>query len=154
MRKLHLAGLLVVSAFALLASHGCSKSNAGDPNGRPVTGTVTYKGSPVEGATVTFTSTGASAFGKTDAQGKFKLRVPGGENVLIGNYQVVIAKKETPAAAPTPSPEAYVAPNPNAPAPPAPKDLLPAKYAVAAESGLTATVTADGKNDFDFALAD
>jgi hypothetical protein len=155
MRKQYLAGWLIVAAAATFASLGCSKGNSGgDPNGRPVTGTVTYKGSPVEGATVTFVSPNNSAFGMTDAQGKFKLKTANGENVSLGDYQVTVVKKEAPPAAAPSTPEEYVPPDPNAPPPPAPKDLLPAKYGDTKSSGLTATVKADDANDFPLQLAD
>ena len=154
MRKQYLAGWLIVVAAATFASLGCSKGSGGDPNGRPVTGTVTYKSSPVEGATVTFVSPNSSAFGMTDAQGKFKLKTANGATVSLGAYQVTVVKKEAaPAAAPS-TPEEYVPPDPNAPPPPAPKDLLPAKYGDPKNSGLTATVKADGPNDFPLQLAD
>src|SRR6185437_6381237 len=56
-------------SLALSVSLGCSGGGkTGNPNGRPATGTVTYKGQPVDGATVSFISPSVSAFGSTDAQ--------------------------------------------------------------------------------------
>lgn len=146
---------LAVAAIAVIASPGCSGEKKGDPNGRPVSGKVTYNGSPVEGASVTFSSPTASAFAITDAEGKYKLTTAGGDKVSLGQYQVSIVKKDAPAppAAATDS-ASYVPPDPNAPPPAPPKDLLPAKYALPTTSQLTATVTADGKNEFDFPLTD
>ena len=150
---------IALGALAVGGGQGCSGGKKGDPNGRVVTGKVTYRGNPVEGASVTFMSTMKSAFARTDAEGKFKLSSADGEKVAIGEYRVAIFKKETPPVAETSSdpdviPDDYVSPDPNAPPPPDPKDLLPVRYADAAKSGLTASVTADGKNDFEFPLTD
>lgn len=155
MSSQRLASLLTASILVFLVSQGCSKGNGGDPNGRVVTGTVTHQGKAVEGAMVTFSSPIASAFGQTNAEGKFKLTTSSSEKVSLGDYQVTIVKKETPPAAQTSSTsEQYVPPDPDAPPVSANKDLLPARYGDAATSGLTATVTADGKNEFDFPLVD
>ena len=140
--------------LVLSASLGCSGDKAGNPNGRPATGTVTYKGQPVDGATVSFISPSVSAFGSTDAQGKFKLRASDGENVALGDYQVTVVKKEFTPPPPPPSEQDYVPPAEDAPAAPEPKDLLPAKYKTVKDTPLKATVTADGKNDFPLELAD
>jgi len=143
------------AGLALSVSLGCSGGGkTGNPNGRPATGTVTYKGQPVEGATVSFISPSVSAFGSTDAQGKFKLRASDGENVALGDYQVTVVKKEFTPPPPPPSEQDYVPPDPDAPAAPEPKDLLPAKYKTVKDTPLKATVTADGKNDFPLDLAD
>jgi hypothetical protein len=150
-----------LAGLALGVGQGCSDGKKGDPYGRVVTGTVTYQGNPVAGAFVTFASAGGnSAFGQTDSEGKYKLTASGSEKVPLGEYQVSIVKKEQQAAPGSQvvldpeHPENYVPPDPDAPPPPEPKDLLPAKYAVAAKSGLSATVTADGENVFEFALTD
>lgn len=151
---------IVLAGLALAVGQGCSGGKKGDPNGQLVTGKVTYQGNPVDGAFVTFASPSASAFGQTDAEGKFKLTTSTGEKVPLGAYQVSIVKKEQAATSAAGAefdpehPENYVPPDPNAPPPPEPKDLLPVKYADATKSGLSATVTADGKNEFDFPLTD
>lgn len=152
---IRLVAWVAVGGLGLAVSQGCSGGREGDPNGRVVTGTVTYKGNPVESANVTFLSANGAAFGQTNAEGKFKLTTATGEKVSQGQYQVSIVKKESlPVAATPSSPDQYVPPDPNAPPAPAPKDLLPAKYSDVKTSGLTAAVTADGKNEFDFPLAD
>ena len=147
-----LAAWIAIGGLALGAGQGCS-GGGGDPNGRVVVGTVTYQGSPVEGATVTFRAPQSSAFGRTDAEGKFKLNSASGERIPLGDYQVSIVKKESLPLAPTPSTlESYVPPSAGASAP-APKDLLPSQYGDATKSGLSASVTADGKNEFEFPLS-
>lgn len=156
-KVVYLFAWIAVAGLALSGSQGCSGGKEGDPNGRLVSGTVTYQGKPVEGASVTFTSPTASAFGLTDSEGKFKLTTAGGDKISLGDYKVAIVKKETPPLVAAPSnPDEYVPPDPNAAPSPsaAPKDLLPARYGDAAKSGLTAPVTADGKNEFEFALTD
>jgi hypothetical protein len=151
---------IALAGLALGVGQGCSDGKKGDPNGRVVTGKVSYQGNPVDGASVTFISPSVSAFGQTDSDGKFKLTTAGGEKIPLGDYQVSIVKKERPA---TPAggaefdpehPENYVPPDPDAPPPPEPKDLLPVQYADATKSGLSASVTADGKNEFEFPLTD
>ena len=101
-----------------------------------------------------FLSPSASAFGSTDAQGKFKVRAADGENVALGDYQVTVTKKKFVPPPPEPSEQDYVPPAEDAPAAPEPKDLLPAKYKTVKDTPLKATVTADGKNDFPLELAD
>jgi hypothetical protein len=152
---------VALAGLVLGAGQGCSGGKKSDPYGRVVTGKVTYQGNPVEGAFVTFASAGGnSAFGRTDAEGKYKLAASGSDKVPLGEYRVSIVKKEQQAAPGAQAvldpehPENYVPPDPNAPPPPEPKDLLPAKYAQAGASGLSATVTADGENVFEFALTD
>jgi hypothetical protein len=151
-----LAGCLTLfGGLALSASLGCSGGGkAGNPNGRPAAGTVTYKGQPVEGATVSFISPGSSAFGASDGQGKFKLRAADGDNVALGDYQVTVVKKEFTPPPPPPSEQDYVPPDPDAPAAPEPKDLLPTKYKTLQATPLKFSVTAEGQNDFPLELAD
>jgi hypothetical protein len=64
----------------------------------PVTGTVTYKGNPVEGAIVSFLSAadGRPAGGQTDSQGKFSLKtnLSGSKSVdgaVEGNYTITVS---------------------------------------------------------------
>jgi hypothetical protein len=102
-------------------------------------------------------SPGAAAFGQTDAEGKFKLTTASGGNVSLGEYKVLITKKEaSPASQAAFDPDQYVPPDPNAPPAPEPKEknLLPAKYKTVKDTPLNASVTADGKNEFDFPLSD
>lgn len=153
---LRLSICFLAGSLAVSAGLGCSGgSKGGNPNGRPASGTVTYKGTPVEGATVSFISATSAAYGQTDAQGKFKLRAADGENVALGDYQITVVKKEQPALAAEPAtPEEYVPPDPNAPPPPEPKDLLPTKYATQQTTPLKETVKADGPNEFTINLED
>src|SRR5436190_902160 len=90
-----LLGLLVVSLVT-----GCSQS--GPTNRKPTkkaTVTVIYKGSPLEGATVTFIPQGSdasAAYGKTDAQGKAKMKTyVEGDGAAVGTHKVLIEKSES-----------------------------------------------------------
>jgi hypothetical protein len=83
---------------------GCSKSSG---NGE-VEGVVTFKGEPLEGIQVTFMpdpakqSSGPSAVGYTDAQGRYKLvsdnNHPG---VVVGHHRVTLRDLKAAAAAPS-----------------------------------------------------
>jgi hypothetical protein len=127
----------------------------------PVRGKVTYKGQPVVGADVTFTSETAnrSAFGRTDDKGEYKLTTFGSNDGAVEGKQTVLISKSLP---PVPTkPEAsidspdYVPPGYGPePAPPKPRNEIPAKYAAAETSGLIAVVNSDGHNECNFELTD
>ncbi|PQO35831.1 hypothetical protein C5Y96_09285 [Blastopirellula marina] len=145
---------LVICVGWLLLS-GCTSEEAGKPLGAVVTGTVTYNGSPVEGAMITFrpASEGIQgAFARTDAAGKFELSTSnaGTSGVSPGNYLVTVTKTEVPQS--TAASEDDPNYNPNA-KPAEPKSLLPKKYASAKTSGLEFTVT-DGSNEIPLELKD
>ena len=125
----------------------------------PVTGTGTLGGQPVVGADVTFFNAEKkrSAFSQTDEEGNYSLMTFAlNDGAVEGNHVVTIAKYAPPAPAPVdvdvdsedyePPKEGYDAP------PPKGETQLNPKYADAATSGLTATVTEAGPNVFDFEL--
>jgi len=135
---------------------GCGETvDADRPETAPVTGTVTYNGQPVEGATVTFmagASGGRGAVGTTDASGKFQLTTfEAGDGAIPGAYKVKIAK--TVGGAPTAGEGEIMAPPTGGPPTSEVKDELPVKYKDENTSGLTADVK-DGDNDFPFELTD
>lgn len=148
-----LAVFAILAVFAV-AAVGCAKPSSG---GLPVKGQVTYNGTPVQGASITFVSPagGAPGFAMTDAEGKFTVRSSQGEGLPAGSYQVTVTKTDAPSPQNTVSDQdpGYVPPDPNAP-PVVIKDVLPAKYKDVQTSGLTADVTAGGKNEFTFPLSD
>lgn len=146
---------LVPIALVLLVAAGCGESGrpAGAKPTKPVKVTVTYKGSPVEGATVSFISE-TPAYGRTDGSGVAQMKTyVEGDGAVVGAHAVTITKTETVGAAPAvdqDSPE-Y---DPNAAeAPSTVKYLIPQKYEMKT-SGLTAEVKDSGPNEFKFDLTD
>lgn len=79
---------LIVAPLMLLSLVGCGGGGSGDdhPQTAPVSGTVTYQGKPLEGATVYFVSEKFSGSGKTNAEGRYELvqgAVPGKNKISI-----------------------------------------------------------------------
>jgi hypothetical protein len=121
-------------------------------NTYPVSGTVTYQGSPLAGATVGFSPKseggGDGGFARTDDKGFYQLqtaqgRVDGG--TTPGEYYVTITKVEMTGTGkfrddPYNGRQEEMKPVP----------VIPAKYS-SVEGGLSATVV-KGKNVFDFPL--
>lgn len=144
-------------AVAILLLFGCGSAPP-PKSGPPVYkggGTVNHKGQPVAGATVTFISADGKtgAYAVTDAAGKFVLSThSAGDGAAAGDYMVGVTKMEAPKGdmgGGSPETGDYRPPAENLPPP---KNLLPAKYATPMSSGLKATVTAEGPNEFPFDL--
>ena len=143
----------VLLVAAGLSAVGCSSKDDDRPERVPVRGAVTYKGKPVEGASVVFspvTPGNPGASGTTDANGEFVLQTFEDEDGAVpGQYQVGIAKTEIDF-----SQVEEVVEDPNNPdasynpfgPPPKQTPLLPKKYTVAENSGLTAEVKAGEEN--------
>lgn len=162
--KISTLGLLFVCSFAVFL-FGCKKAADNRPARVPATVTVTYRGAPVEGATVTLhptTSDGKPAFGRTDAQGRAVLGTfDTGDGAIPGDYGVTVVKIEGGQAAAESAPTEIGAMPANAPGggpPPAPasgpKHLLPAKYADVNSSGLRVTINPTGDNNLTVDLQD
>jgi hypothetical protein len=118
----------------------------------PVSGKVTYKGAPVEGAIVTFVpeGNGRTATATTRAGGAYSLTTVDSPGAMPGKYKVTVAKVEY-APASSLSMEAAAKANP---AEAQAKRVLPAKYASAASTPLAIEVPPGGKKDLDLTLAD
>jgi hypothetical protein len=117
-------------------------------------GTVTHNGQAVEGATVVFSpeGEGRAASGLTDASGRFQLQTLTPEDgVMPGKYQVAISKTQVEGGM---SEEQADTSKKGEPTDVPVKELLPKKYKSPTTSGLTAEVTAGGKNEFTFDLKD
>jgi hypothetical protein len=152
----------LLCCLGLLLVQGCSKSKL-PPNARPtapVKVTLTYKGATVADATVTFICQEGDptpAFGKTDAQGVAKMKTYiEGDGAIIGPHKVIITKVEAASGgkvADQNSPEYVPPPEGGAPLPTT-KNLVPAKYGMIAQSGLTANVEKKSLNEFTFELKD
>jgi len=159
MFRLNLPQILgLVCVFVVV---GCGESGDGDRADRvAVTGTVTYNGTPVEGATVAFVPQGADtagATGRTDASGRYELTTfEPGDGAVPGSYKVKIAKT---VVAGVPQGDVEVDLDASGAEDEAPEaaeveQSLPDKYQNEETSGLTAEVTADGDNEFSFELTD
>lgn len=144
---------LAVGTAALLI--GCTDSHPDRPKTYPVTGTVTYKGEAVADANLNFQLVGSTGYAsaKTDTSGNYALMTfQAGDGAVPGDYNVGITKYERAAPTGSASEEDYV-PVQRGQSPAPAKNLLPAKYANPAMSGLTAKVV-EGSNKFDFQLTD
>lgn len=147
-----LTSLLLLTPFM----SGCGGGGA-EPKNRPqrtpVSGILTLKGTPVEGATVTLhpTQGGTAATGRTDASGKFVLGTfSADDGAVAASYNVSVVKLDATASAPQPAPgEPGYNPDPK---PVAPKHLLPEKYANFVKSGLKQDVGAEPITNWELKL--
>ena len=158
MKRLGLPVFVFLAGAVLLA--GCL-SGPDRPATYAVTGTVTYLGEPVEGATVVFvpaTKGAASAAGVTDAEGYYELTTyTAGDGAQAGKYLVKVTKndikppagrKEQRFVSHDAEQANYVEDtNPAAP----PKNVLPAKYENETTSGISHTVE-NGPTTLDIAI--
>jgi len=168
----HFSALLIIPALAgALVLSGCGGPSL--PQTSPVSGTVSYQGSPVEDATVIYSrgsrrlADGEVAIGKTDASGAFTLTTHVGSQADVpgavpGQYQVTISKQVPPPGM-TESQYQAKLDEVNRIAetggmatedqqPPPRVELFPGKYSSAANTELTAEVDANGPNEFKFDL--
>ena len=87
-----------VCLLAITLALGCSRGDPQQPKTVKAGGKVTLDGQPVEGANVTLAAEGQgrAAFGKTDAQGRFKLATTSTiDGVMPGTYPASITKQRT-----------------------------------------------------------
>jgi hypothetical protein len=134
---------------------GCSGSKG--PATSPVTGTVTYKGQAVDGATVVFTPTsGRPATAITDAQGKYQLTTFAEKDGAVpGDYKVTVSKTVTEGKMPDLTQEQIGEMQMKGEPIPGPvsKNVLPEKYSNGATTDLSFTVKS-GANDIPIELKD
>lgn len=153
-----------VLTLSILLIAGCgSEKRTGPVAVFPVTGILKHNGKPVEGADITFfnEASNTSSFGRTDAEGRFRMTTySSNDGAIAGKNIVTIAKTVVaPPAAPVPdsSSTAYIPPGFGAlaapPAKPAVSDV-PAKYGSQQSSGLIAVVQESDKNQVEFDLND
>ncbi|TVP97351.1 MAG: hypothetical protein EA381_15060 [Planctomycetaceae bacterium] len=133
---------LCLSALVLVS--GCGGPSAEFPT-VPVSITVTYKGSPLEGANISMVnntthSKPVVAIGRTDAQGVAKMSTPNsGDGAVKGIHLVTINKYSTTETAPAADIESDDYDPDSASNVAAPKSLIPVKY-TSLNSGLTIEV--------------
>ena len=140
----------------VLVFAGCSGSDR--PEMVPVSGTVMYRGEPLEGASVRFVGQiGRPAIGRTDADGRFTLTsFDEGDGAVLGEHAVTVTKYAKPSFEPPKNPEGgyifeseaeklafYDTPS-----------VIPTRYENSDQSGLQFTVTAEGPNDFTIELTE
>ena len=155
-------GVVTLVAVIMMGMQAGCGSSGPDVDAHPVSGTVTYKGGPVEGAIVTFVpdSGDNAASGTTDASGKYSLNTLGIAGAAVGSYKVKIVRMQigNPGAPPMvmgqgdQDPSSYKAECEKDGAC-ASVDPLPEKYSKTKTSELTATVK-EGENTVNFELTD
>ena len=130
-------------AVPLAVGSGCG---GGGAEGREaVSGTVTLNGAPLSDANIEFVpmSADASSFaGASIVEGEYEISASKG--LVPGEYKVMVSM-----AGSAPEPPLDEIPGDPAAYPPAP-ELIPARFNT--DSTLTATVEANGENEFDFEL--
>ncbi|GAB6166671.1 hypothetical protein JCM19992_26710 [Thermostilla marina] len=153
--------VLLTGACLAASLVGCNSGSSDLPETFPVSIKITYKGQPVEGATVSLvpqTPDGKGASGITDSSGTATVRTfTQGEGALPGTYKVTVIKTQSTAPEVTgENEEAYEEEMESEGDESAfePKDLLPAKYKSAETTDLECTVSAEGDNRFEFDLTD
>lgn len=160
----------VVLAVCGLLAVVCAGCGGSGPKLFPVSGTVTYDGKPLAGASILFIPQGGRpSIGTTDASGKYTISTIGKPGAPAGLYGVTIsktsggmdlAKMEMPPSDANPSEEEIkkmqeqmsqnMRQMQNAEKV---KAAIPTKYSMPEKSGLSATVTDDAaKNVFNFEL--
>jgi hypothetical protein len=150
----------------VVALIGCGPGS-GFPKTYPVTGTVKFKGKPVDGAMVTFQLEEGkeNAIGTTNTDGEFSLSMfQPNDGAVPGRYRVAVSKLPAAEVVSTALPPGQIASGdlPDDYEPPAQtvrppsagksKSEIPVTYANDQTSGLRATVTDAGPNNFDFDL--
>jgi hypothetical protein len=146
--------------FILLS--GCSGSNGERLETAKVTGTVTYRSSPVVGATVIFTNStsGPAGTALTNSEGKYSLTTyETADGAIPGDYIITVSKTIAPVAEKTGdgSMESAVASakkKKKAGNATGSTSVLPQKYADPGKSGLTFKVEAGKENEFPIELKD
>ena len=140
----------------LLMVFGCGQSTAVG-RGVAVSGTITLDGKPLEGATVNFLNDTFAGFGRTNADGKYRLV----QGALPGTNKIVISKLEGGAAAAVvEDTEAGMdsgqyeaaAMGSGGTVASKPKDLVPEDYSDPEKTKLTYEVPADGASGVDFSI--
>jgi hypothetical protein len=167
--------MFVAVACCTVLTIGCSKG-ANAPQLVPADGEVTYKGSPIAGATITFIpEKGPLAMAVTDLGGKFTLSTGSFPGVTAGPVSVSISaytpgqgkSSDSAAVSKPPQSEAEAADylkkagqmqeamnRGESAAASQPKSLIPERYTKAETSGLRFEVKASGENHFPIELLD
>ncbi len=151
-------GLAILVATAVVIVAGCG-DDTGLPKRYPVTGTVTYKGEPLESGTIVFEpadiAKGHFANG-TIEKGSYRLTTSGegGDGAIPGDYKVIIISKVVDMTAVQANQQGGSGRQDDIlKAERKAQSKIPKKYEQSSTSGLTAKVEAKS-NTFDFNLTD
>lgn len=146
---------LMIAAFVM---SGCGGSKKPDRGTVPVAGTVTYQGKPLPDANIYFFSAKFSAYGKTDAEGKYRIAqgaIPGENKVFVskitGDAKAIpeqIADDPGQVAAAT----AATMNDPSRPKKAPRGELLPPEMSDPERTKLTFTVPAEGTETANFSF--
>jgi hypothetical protein len=133
---------------------GCTKSDPRKAGLVPASGTITYNGSPLDGAIIVFvpkdsSKQGAGALSGID--GKFTLTtISDNDGVFPVEYSVYILKEESIQI----SDEELAELSRQGKTPPIPKSLIPIKYTNSAEPIINITIPATGDKNLLIELKD
>jgi hypothetical protein len=126
--------------WAIVGSVGCNRG----PEIVPVTGKVLYNGQPLQFGSVTFQPVrGQPARGEIQSDGTFELSTfRPGDGAVVGAHKVKIAcyESQNPAAVKGPGEQSLG------------RSLIPAKYTLLDQSGLTADLRSENSEPFVFEL--
>jgi hypothetical protein len=154
---------VALSVSVTLVVIGCSGDDSGLARRYQVTGKVTYKGAPVPKGRVNFVPTkpappeGRAASGDIQSDGTYSLTTAGdNDGALPGDYKVEVVSLDIDLKSAAANPEGIIHQGDPAhqKAIKGGKSLIPTKYNLGDTSGLKATVTAGGANQFNFELND
>jgi len=154
--------MLVACLVTVVALTSCSRRIRGNhPATAAASARVSYQGNPVEGATVTLHPTaakGVGAAGITDASGTAQLiTFEPGDGAIPGTYSVSVTQFVGQGTPQVTNMQEYAEMmkkmKPGQQSPQA-RNLLPAKYADPANSGLTANIQESQRNELAFDLTD
>jgi len=127
------------------------------PKTVPVSGVIVYRNKPVSGAQVTFLREGERpGRGNTDDQGRFELSTyysadyDALKGAVPGEYKVKVTKLEFLVKPEDKNFAQFLARTGGK----IPKPVIPGRYGDPNTTDLTASVTEDGKNHFEFMLVD
>lgn len=145
----------ISGVFCLLAALGCGAAAPERPGTVPVTGTVMYRGKPVDGAVVSLLAEKVpqAATGTTDSTGRFQLSTFGDKDGAVpGSHRATVVKlipelQQQPGEDANAYTSRVLGKDPG-------KSSLPAKYASVRTTTLTAQIKADGSNDIQLDLVD
>lgn len=138
-------GKWITVAVAIGLSNGCGQAG---PKLYPVSGTVTFGGEPVTGATITLHSDHSPRLvtGRSDAQGRFQLSTfEEGDGAIAGEYIVTVTKYEvaTPLATSPTSMDQAATSRTRVKV----ESSLPAQFSTPTTSPLRCTVSDDKPNE-------